>query len=317
MEDLDFDVEPLDPTPSGSERPPQPVAEAQAGLKIYHSHPESSQWSKLGSGLYRASGVTKPKLPAGVYTAGYDSQGNLVFARREIITDELIELPDTASERVMAGIDTFWLAKDRFGLKKQIFKRGILLWGQPGSGKTALITQLTQKLIAKDGIVFYLDHPELAAAALTQFRKIESDRHLICVLEDIDEMVTRYGEHALLNLLDGETQIKNVVFLATTNYPDRLAKRIINRPSRFDEVIKVGMPSDNARRIYLRSKFSYEELNNDEMEQWVNDTKDFSIAHLRELTVCVFCLKRDYNETIERLRHMDKVLNINDRKMGF
>ncbi len=278
----------------------------------------TSKWSELGGGYFKASGKTQDILPAGVYRVGVNQQGEVVYAKVTIIADELVSLPDSASERVIKSIETFWAAKERFAAKKQIFKRGILLWGPPGSGKSALIVQLIRELISKDGIVIYSSIPSLAEAALTQLRKVEPERHLICVLEDIDEIVTAYGEHALLSLLDGDTQIKNVVFIATTNYPDRLAKRIINRPSRFDEVVKIGMPSAASREMYLRSKFTTEELSDESLVKWVADTDNFSIAHLKELTICVYCLGRDYKETIDRLRKMEKALNASEgRQVGF
>ncbi len=312
-EDLDF--------PQSDSQPSLPAPIAVGDGKAHRiTMPDDAlvKWGDLGGDLYRAAGRTKDKLPAGVYRCGFDSTGSLIFSRAEVITDELVSLPDTASERVIESIEKFWSSKERFAAKKQIFKRGILLWGPPGSGKTALIMQLIKDLIDKDGLVLYSSIPDLAEAALTQLRKVEPERHLICVLEDIDEIVTRFGEHALLSLLDGDTQIKNVVFLATTNYPDRLAKRIINRPSRFDEVIKVGMPSDIARKTYLRAKFTVEELSDEQLAVWVIDTKGLSIAHLRELTVCVFCLGRDYSETITRLKDMERKLSETDgRKMGF
>jgi SpoVK/Ycf46/Vps4 family AAA+-type ATPase len=88
----------------------------------------------------------------------------------------------------------------------------------------------------------------------------------------------------------------------TTNYPERLGARIVNRPSRFDERICVGMPSDAARKMYL--KVAAPDLKDDELDKWVKDTENFSIAHLRELVAACYCLDQEYKVTLKRLRSM-------------
>lgn len=274
----------------------------------------NSQWAEISRGVYRASGKTIAEVPAGVYTFGFDQSGNLLVLETPIITDDLLVLPDTESQSVLESISSFWTKRDKFKQRGQVFKRGIILWGPPGSGKTATIMLLTKDLVQRNGIVVYASRPEVATLGLRTIRQVEPERPIICVLEDIDEIVQRYGEHDLLALLDGEMQTENVVFLATTNYPEVIAKRIINRPSRFDEVRKIGMPSAAARSSYLRSRLTPDELSNCDLEKWVNETDGFSIAHLKELMVCVYCLDRDYDETLARLRKMDRALNGNDRR---
>jgi SpoVK/Ycf46/Vps4 family AAA+-type ATPase len=105
-------------------------------------------------------------------------------------------------------------------------------------------------------------------------------------------------------LLDGETQIDNVVNIATTNYPERLGARIVNRPSRFDERILVDMPNASAREKYLRHITRHERMPDDMLLDWVEKTSGFSIAHLRELVVAVFCLEQPFEEVLERLSKM-------------
>ncbi|MFK5088309.1 AAA family ATPase, partial [Klebsiella pneumoniae] len=70
-------------------------------------------------------------------------------------------------------------------------------------------------------------------------------------MEDIDATLEIYNESTVINLLDGVDRVDKIVFLATTNYPEKLGTRIMNRPSRFDKRFKVGYPTDNTRKIYL------------------------------------------------------------------
>ena len=123
-------------------------------------------------------------------------------------------------------------------------------------------------------------------------------------------------------MLDGELQVDNVVFIATTNYPQRLDKRFINRPSRFDEIIKIGMPNAEARKFYLEHKNPRLVENITELENWVELTKGFSVAHLKELIISVECFDKTIEETIKRLRSMMEATpdqyEVNEtRKIGF
>jgi ATP-dependent 26S proteasome regulatory subunit len=184
-----------------------------------------------------------------------------------------------------------------------------MLWGPPGSGKTVLCQQLSSQIVNNGGISVYLSEPRFTAEGLRVLRLIEPKRPIVVMIEDIDAIVERNGESNLLALLDGELQIDNVVFVATTNYPEKLDKRLVNRPSRFDEIIKIGMPSPAARAQYLSYKVPRlaDPENADELQQWVDGTKEFSIAHLREAIISVECLGNELNKVINRLVKMNNI----------
>lgn len=145
-------------------------------------------------------------------------------------------------------------------------------------------------------------HPELMESMLPRIRQMEPNTPLTVILEDIDEIIDKHGERSILSMLDGENQIANVVYVATTNYPERLGARIVNRPSRFDERIFVGMPSALNRKLYLQTVVP--EMSESMMEAWVRDTTGFSIGLLRELVAAAFCLDQPYEEVLARLRSM-------------
>lgn len=261
------------------------------------------QWSAEPNEVFRAAGKAQQYLPAGVYGMGVDNRG-VYFQRKRVVTDALIELDDSASIQVIAGIRTFWNSKVEYTKRSIVYKRGVLLWGPAGSGKTATLMLMTQELVQNNGIVILCDNPALTVAGLEHLRRIEPERPLIVIFEDIDELIRRYSEHDILALLDGESQVSNVVNIATTNYPEQLGARIVNRPSRFDERIFVDMPSAIARRKYLIFATKDEDIKPAELDRWVRETEHFSVAHLRELVVAVFCLKQDYQDVIERLSKM-------------
>ena len=152
------------------------------------------------------------------------------------------------------------------------------------------------------GIVCKIEHPNLAAEGVSMIRKIEPERPIVALMEDLDALIDTYGENRYLALLDGETQVDNILYIATTNYPDLLVRRFVDRPSRFDTIKKIGMPSAEARKMYLETKEPY--LTEKELKEWVSRTDGFSVAHLRELIIAVKCFEYSLDDTIERLDKM-------------
>ena len=70
-------------------------------------------------------------------------------------------------------------------------------------------------------------------AFLGDFAKIENNRKCIVILEDLDSLISNFGESHYLEMLDSAKTIDNILFIATTNYPEKLDPRIYNRPGRF------------------------------------------------------------------------------------
>lgn len=285
---------------NGSEIEPslsQPV-EARAAITTV----DFCQWQVLPNGCYRPGSKTIPKIPAAVYRCDADNYGPFISMIR-LVSDNLMELPESSHLRVLDGIRKFWKVRKRYEKHGLVYKRGILLWGPPGGGKTVTTQLLVAELIHRhDGIVILCERPNLTIDILRILRGIEPERPLVVIMEDVDEIVQRFGEHELLAILDGEHQTSNVVYIATTNYPDRLGARIVNRPSRFDERIKIGMPTFAARGAYLAKVAKG--VDSGELLKWCTDTEGLSIAHLRELVVAVVCLEQPYDSVMERLRGM-------------
>ncbi|NJO18646.1 MAG: AAA family ATPase [Thioploca sp.] len=61
-------------------------------------------------------------------------------------------------------------------------------------------------------------------------------------MEDLESILKSNNPSTVLNILDGVNSFDNIVFLATTNYPEELESRIKNRPSRFDRRFYIGPP---------------------------------------------------------------------------
>jgi len=245
---------------------------------------------------------TVSTLPARAYKlVGY--QEGVVLEPLNIVTDKLMRFPDSRSDEVIAEVKNFWKLKTKFKQFGFSHKRGFLIWGPPGSGKTCTIAIIIQNMLQDEGVVIIAESPRYLADILPNIRSVEPERPIIVIWEDLDAVIDRYGESEVLAILDGESQVENIVFIATTNYPEKLDGRIVNRPSRFDKIVKIGMPNEEARKMYLMDKIGTTQIDGIDL---IKSTHDFSIAHLRELIVGIKCLGNSPQEVISRLSSMKK-----------
>jgi hypothetical protein len=169
-----------------------------------------SKWTALGDGMYQACGRTVHRLPQGAYTCLEGCAGPL-YQAKVLQVDELIDFPDSLSWRILDEIDHFWQLGDRFSKLGFLHRRGYLFYGKQGSGKSSLIHQIVAKIVAAGNLAFFCDNPQVFVRCLEQFRKVEPERPMVCIFEDIDALIVGYGDSDLLQWLDGNHQVNKAV----------------------------------------------------------------------------------------------------------
>lgn len=260
-------------------------------------------WSIAGHAIYPCEKAID-KLEPSQYNVEVDGNGRVYFTKTLVNLDDLMILPDNENERILQSIEHFCTRKTFFKKFGFLWKRGIFLYGPPGGGKTSTIQMVSKTIIDKGGISLYVDNPRLGTKGLDIIRRIEPIRPILVILEDIDAIIDECGEASLLALLDGEHQVDNVIYLSTTNYPEKLDKRFTNRPSRFDEIRYVGMPTRAARKVFFEAKNPRLRKNHTDLNLWLDKTDGYSIAHMKEVIVSVECLGNSFDSTILRLNEM-------------
>ncbi|HEU4567134.1 MAG TPA: ATP-binding protein [Marmoricola sp.] len=179
--------------------------------------------------------------------------GMLKFNHRPVMTAEELILPTETFadiERQVVGVARH---RDVLRAAGQHLKRGLLLYGPPGVGKTHTVRYLTGQL--RDTTIV-----QLSGGALHLVREACSIARALqpalIVVEDVD-LIAEERDHyggagpllfTLLNEMDGLDEDADVVFLLTTNRADLLEEALAARPGRVDQAVEIALPDHESRR---------------------------------------------------------------------
>lgn len=308
------------------------LQEVKASKKISDDNVNVSQWSNMDGRIIAVSN-TFDKLESGYYSLGYSDQLGMYFEKNEIHLNKLYRLPNKATDVILKDISKFWTLEDKYKKYNRVFRRNYLLYSAPGTGKTSLINIMCQDLIEQyNGIVISLNTSEeirMFVNAIKRIRKIEPDRKIIAIIEDIDNFIGYEGQRSnldtyLLNILDGNMKTNGVVTIATTNYIEKLEARYKNRPSRFNKVVEFPLPNEESREMFIKNSILPEDLQRIDLQMWVKRTEGFTIDHINELIQLVLVFDEDEEESFKLITDMvtnynqlKNATSVNKKKIGF
>ena len=241
--------------------------------------------------------LTRQLLP-GAYEI-HDTMTGVVFEKVTPKTDELLEFKDSSMLKVVTEIDHFWNQKQTYDRLHITHNRGILLYGEPGTGKSSCLQQVVEMMVQRDDVVMFAKSPRIILEGLRKFREVEPDRRVVVCFEEADELA-RYDESTLLRLMDGDSKIDQVLFIATTNYIDRLPPRML-RPGRFDKKVHIAPPNYECRLQYLKAKLKDFKVEEKIVCEMAKRSNGMSFGHLRELVAGVFAIGDPMDDVFKRL----------------
>lgn len=216
------------------------------------------------------------QIPSGIYTIQH-SMGGMSLSPVNFTGDGIVRIDTIVEQIVRREVSDFFdpdiiNTLNNAGIKH---RRGILLYGQVGCGKTTLVRSLVPKMINNGAIV--LSEPDVSSIAsliVPAIRKSDPDRPVVCIWDEFDDVVFNYEDH-IIRLLDGVRSPDHMLFIATTNDIDSITDKLTKRPSRFSLVLEVGMLSLENRILYASSK--YDMLDADDILYAAALTDDLSI----------------------------------------
>lgn len=238
------------------------------------------------------------RLPAGAYTLGVGMAGPYA-ASVALKDEELIAFEDGPGQEIMREIHQFYGLQARYAKLGVPYRRGVLMHGVPGTGKSGVVRMICDQVIANDGLVILVKRARDFTGWLPTLNQTEPSRHVVAVLEDLDEIYD-HDEQECLQMLDGIGNDRpGLLFLATTNFLSEIPSRIY-RPSRFDLLIEVGAPSASVREQYVRSLCERFEVGY--RGDIVEASEGLSFAHLKEILVSCLLYDRSVEQMVERMK---------------
>lgn len=189
--------------------------------------------------------------------------------------------------------------RDRKMLKAEglSFRRGLLLSGPPGDGKSTAIECFVNGLAGEVTVIVVEAVDHIRAI----YHMAQSLAPAVVVLEDLDLMSknrqSTFAHHGkddvtgeLLQVLSGGSAYDEVVTIATTNHPEAIDEALSKRAGRFDAHVRLGYP-DAAKKtaildLYLDRFAVTDQLTRRRLQQEMERTLGKLLlvpAHIEEL----------------------------------
>ena len=221
----------------------------------------------------------------------YSGQSGVIKVHklRSVRRDEVI-LPSRTLDLLDRNIGEFIRQRGKLQTLGMPIKKGLLFYGPPGTGKTYTIHYLASQLpdhttlLVTSEQVGLLDH---------YFQLARFLQPAMIVIEDVD-LIARareqmYGPcdesllNKLLNEMDGLREDAAVLFLLTTNRPEKLEMALASRPGRVDQAIEFPLPDDQGRQQLIYLYACGLTLSETIVRDLVRKTKGASAAFIKEL----------------------------------
>ena len=244
---------------------------------------------------------------AGVYTYQRTMMGWMLNPQ-QTATDRYVELPSAEMNLVREEISEFFDTEvvERIRAAGFVNKRGILMYGPPGSGKSRMMTRIVEQMaVQNDAVVLSgIDPDGDLRNAVDGIRAHNAIRPIIVIWDEFETTSEKY-EHQLLRWLDGVESVDNILFIACMNDINKVPSRIYSRPSRFSLVVEFGHLNREARLIYMQGAYPDGDVETMQALLPLGDNK--SLDFTKELAFLAFVRRKTVAQIEDRLLLLKKM----------
>jgi cell division protease FtsH len=161
---------------------------------------------------------------------------------------------ENQKKELLSVIDWFKHSKE---LKKKgvSIPRGVILFGDPGNGKSLLIKEIIRCCEAPV-FVFQGEQSNVVEGIIETFKKAREAGHAIIVFDELDLLINRERRvvRALQENLDGVESSDDILVLAATNYMRDIPDPLL-RHGRLEKLIKIPYPTGEEALTLLKKHF--------------------------------------------------------------
>ncbi|MGH4052430.1 MAG: ATP-dependent metallopeptidase FtsH/Yme1/Tma family protein [Clostridium sp.] len=205
--------------------------------------------------------------------------------------------------------------------------KGVILYGDPGTGKTLLAKAVAGEanvpFYAVSGSDFVQIYVGVGAGRIRNlFKKARSHGRAVIFIDEIDAIGKKRDNgsgggsdekdqtlNALLTEMSGFNETEGIIIIAATNRLDMLDEALL-RPGRFDRHIEVTLPDVSAREKILKLHLKNKPIKDIDYSEWAHKTTSFSGAKLENLTNEAAIIACKDNAVFIENSHLDKAYSI-------
>lgn len=194
-------------------------------------------------------------MPSGVYTVVLRPDG-MYFNESYTHGDNLVEVDTEQSRQFRKEIRDFFDDNITSVLTESgiSHRRGIILYGEQGSGKTSLVRSSLPYILSFNSIVLIGPDPGyLEGHCIPAIRDDDADRPIVIIWDDFERVIEYH--YSIIQLLDGIKSPDHLLVICTTNNIDAIPPQIKNRPSRFGLIMDIPRLPASSRYNYVVDKF--------------------------------------------------------------
>lgn len=167
-----------------------------------------------------------------------------------------IVLEDSVRHNIVSGLQNWKASRDWYEAHQLVYKIGVFLYGDPGTGKSTIARAISEMFNRAPILVMDINNIMQSIRSIIKMRE-RYEGTIIVLIEDIDmyfpkqvdridneqdnpdqnkaaeERTNKINQNAIFQLLDGVYSTDDTIYIATTNYKDKLDSALI-RCGRFD-----------------------------------------------------------------------------------